>query len=144
MTIYFDMDGTIADLYGVPDWLDMLLNEESLPYSIAEPLVDVVILRKYIYLLKKKGYDFGIISWTSRGGSKEYNKEVRKAKMEWLKKYFPDCFDEIHIIKYGTPKHWVAKDKGILFDDETQNIEKWNKGNAYNATEIMNFFSGLI
>jgi hypothetical protein len=144
MTIYFDMDGTIADLYGVPDWLGMLLNEESLPYSIAAPLVDVVILRKYIYLLKKKGYDFGIISWTSRGGSKEYNKEVRRTKMEWLKKYFPDCFDEIHIIKYGTPKHWVAKDKGILFDDETQNIEKWNKGNAYNATEIMNFLSGLI
>ena len=24
--IYFDMDGTIADLYGVTDWLEMLMN----------------------------------------------------------------------------------------------------------------------
>ena len=26
--IYFDMDGTIYDLYGIDNWLEMLMNEE--------------------------------------------------------------------------------------------------------------------
>ena len=33
--IYFDMDGTIADLYGVDNWLEMLINEDATPYRVA-------------------------------------------------------------------------------------------------------------
>ena len=39
-TIYFDMDGTIADFYGVENWLDYLLAEKTFPYVSAKPLVD--------------------------------------------------------------------------------------------------------
>ena len=39
--IYFDMDGTIADLYGVPNWLDCLIAEKTKPYREAKPLVDM-------------------------------------------------------------------------------------------------------
>ena len=31
MTIYFDMDGTIANLYGVESWLDFLQKEDAYP-----------------------------------------------------------------------------------------------------------------
>ena len=41
MTIYFDMDGTIANLYGVENWLDYLMNEKTVPYDIASPMVDL-------------------------------------------------------------------------------------------------------
>ena len=34
-TIYFDMDGTIADLYGVSGWLEMLLAHDPAPYALA-------------------------------------------------------------------------------------------------------------
>ena len=37
-TIYFDMDGTLANFYGVENWLDYLENEDTTPYAIARPL----------------------------------------------------------------------------------------------------------
>ena len=36
--ICFDMDGTIADLYGVENWLDMLRNYNPTPYEVAKPM----------------------------------------------------------------------------------------------------------
>ena len=38
ITINFDMDGTIADLYGEENWLDDLINERTTPYANAKPL----------------------------------------------------------------------------------------------------------
>lgn len=136
MTFYFDMDGTIADLYGVEGWLSDLENENIRPYAEARPLVDCERLIQAIMFLKAEGYRFSIISWSSKNGSSEYRKEIRKAKVEWIKKYFPNCFDEIHVVKYGTPKHWIAKDQGILFDDEEKNRVTWNKGRSYKETQI--------
>lgn len=136
MTFYFDMDGTIADLYGVEGWLSDLENENVRPYAEARPLVDCERLIQAIMFLKAEGYRFSIISWSSKNGSSEYRKEIRKAKVAWINKYFPDCFDEIHVVKYGTPKHWIAKDRGILFDDEEKNRTSWNKGRSYKETQI--------
>ena len=135
-TYYFDMDGTIADFYSVEGWLDDLISEKVRPYAEAKPLVNPENLKKIIEKLKAEGYNFGIISWTSKNGSKDFNKKVRKTKIEWLNKYFPDCFSEIHIIKYGTPKYKVAKNHGILFDDEIRNREKWNKGESFSEKDI--------
>ena len=136
MTFYFDMDGTIADLYGVEGWLSDLENENVRPYAEARPLVDCERLIQAIMFLKAEGYRFSIISWSSKNESSEYRKEIRKAKVAWINKYFPDCFDEIHVVKYGTPKHWIAKDRGILFDDEEKNRTSWNKGRSYKETQI--------
>ena len=36
--IFWDMDGTIADLYNVPNWLDKLRAEDTSPYREAKPL----------------------------------------------------------------------------------------------------------
>lgn len=35
---YFDMDGTIANFYGVDGWLDCLTAHDPRPYAVAEPL----------------------------------------------------------------------------------------------------------
>ena len=137
---YFDMDGTIADLYGVENWLAYLQNEDSLPYRAAAPLVDVERLCSVINLLKAEGYRFGVISWLSRSGSRAYNARVRSAKLRWLRRYFPEIFDEIHIVKYGTPKSTYASQKNAwLFDDERKNREEWRentKGRACTEKEI--------
>lgn len=134
--IYFDMDGTIADLYGVENWLDHLTNENSEPYTIAAPLVNTKRVSAQLKALQNKGYIIGVVSWTAINGSKEYNKAVAKAKKEWLKENFEIEFDEIHIIKYGTRKDYVVKEKmGLIFDDDTRVREKW-KGVAINPNEI--------
>ena len=134
-TLYFDMDGTLADFYSVPSWLAKLEAEDPSPYAEARPLIDINELGALCVEYQAYGGKIGIISWLSKASSKTYDKAVRVEKKKWLKTYLPLKFNEIHIVKYGTPKHYVAKDKmGILFDDEKRNCERW-KGTAINVTE---------
>ena len=141
-TVYFDMDGTLANLYGVKDWLKMLRNEDATPYLKAEPLLDLYELAEIMQELRdKKGYSFGVISWLARESSDEYKKKVREAKRLWLAANVPFDFDEIHLIQYGTRKAGAAKDKeeSILFDDDFGVCEQWLGRNsnrvAYNVKE---------
>lgn len=115
--LLFDMDGTIADLYGVPNWLENLRAYNPQPYAIAEPMYDMDTLTEILNLLKSRGWKIKIVSWLSKESTPEYDKAVRQAKREWLERTgFPA--DEIHIIKYGTPKQRYAKeDISILIDD---------------------------
>ena len=126
-TIWLDMDGTIADLYSVIDWLPMLKAENTKPYRDAKPLLDscqIEFLQQYI----ADGGHVGIISWTSKNGSAKYNNRVRSAKINWLKKHLPLPYAEIHVVKYGTPKSKFGKTGDILIDDEERNILDYSKG----------------
>ena len=128
--IYLDMDGTIADLYGVENWLADLIAGNERPYREAERMVEEKVLENLV----KLGYELAIVSWLAKNSSKEYDRKVRNAKREWLKENYPNIkFTEIHIVKYGTPKSRVVKEKnGILFDDEKPNRNEW-KGLAIDA-----------
>lgn len=44
--IYFDMDGTIANLYGEENWLDNLQNEREGSFINLQPLVDIAELSR--------------------------------------------------------------------------------------------------
>ena len=133
--IWFDMDGTIADLYGVEGWLDMLLNENTKPYEIAKPLVNMRELAKVLNRLIEKGWEIGVISWLAKNGTNDYNKKVANAKMKWLAKHLKSVrFAKIDIVEYGTPKQ--INRNGILFDDEKQNREN-RLGVAYNVENII-------
>ena len=133
--IWFDMDGTIADLYGVEGWLEMLLNENARPYEIAKPLVNMRELAKVLNRLIEKGWEIGVISWLAKNGTNDYNKKVANAKMKWLAKHLKSVkFAKIDIVEYGTPKQ--INRNGILFDDEKQNRENW-LGVAYNVENII-------
>lgn len=133
--IWFDMDGTIADLYGVEGWLDMLLNENTKPYEIAKPLVNMRELAKVLNRLIEKGWEIGVISWLAKNGTNDYNKKVANAKIKWLAKHLKSVkFAKIDIVEYGTPKQ--INRNGILFDDEKQNRENW-LGIAYNVENII-------
>lgn len=134
-TINFDMDGTIADLYGVANWLDFLIAEDTTPYAIAKPLVNMSALARVLNRLKARGFKINVISWTSKGGSDAYNKAVADVKRAWLKKHLKSVeFDNIYVIPYGTPKNTIAS--GILFDDEEKNRITWGK-NAYDVNDIL-------
>lgn len=136
--IYFDMDGTIANFYGVENWLDFIINEDTTPYAIAEPLIRFSALARVLNNLQKKGWHIGIVSWLAKNGSDHYNKEVTATKVKWLETHLKSVkFDEIKIVKYGTPKSSVVeKPNGILFDDEEPNRKNW-KGTAYDERKIM-------
>lgn len=143
-TIFFDMDGTIADLYGVENWLEYLINADVLPYEVAKPLLRLSTLARLLNQLQRQGYKLGIISWLAKNSDLEYDKKVTTAKRKWLKKHLSSVtFDEIHIVKYGTPKHNFAKTEyDILFDDELKNRNEWT-GKAYDVNDIINILKGI-
>ena len=141
--IYFDLDGTIADLYGVEGWLDDLIAENTRPYAEAKPLLNLSLLARYIHKAQKMGYIVGVISWLSKSGSPEYNKAVTEVKREWLKKHLPSVeWDEIHIVEYGTPKSTCRTCPGILFDDEERNLKEWGAG-AVIASSLLEVLQNL-
>lgn len=134
--VYFDMDATICALYDYPNWLELLHEENTEPYEKALPCVNVQKFITIVRDLQAKGYTIGIISWSAMGGSKNYNKRVRAAKLAWVKNYFGNIFDEFHVVKYGTPKHNVAKIKNsIIVDDDCRVRDVWRNGEAIDATD---------
>ena len=98
--IVFDMDGTIADFYGVENWLECLKNSDTTPYEMAKPLYDINELNNILYQLKAKGSVIVITSWLSKGGSKEFNNATRKAKREW-KSAFERTIKTVHAVARG-------------------------------------------
>lgn len=143
-TIFFDMDGTIADLYGVENWLNYLIASDALPYEIAKPLIRLNALARILNRLQKQGYKVGVISWLAKNSNTDYDEKVTRAKKEWLKKHLASVnFDEIHIVKYGTPKQTFAKtENDILFDDEEKNRNDWT-GKAFDVNEIIEILKGM-
>lgn len=142
--IFLDMDGSIADLYGVEGWLEALQNEDASPYAVAQPLCDMAALRNVLQKLKAQNYIISIISWSSRTGSSAFHRAIRKAKLDWLRKYgLLELCSHIHIQKYGASKsaiarrHTILSTSTILVDDEAQNRTEWQAygGIAINPAE---------
>ena len=83
--IWFDMDGTISDLYGVENWLEKLQSSNPEPYAFASVMVNMSLLARYLNKIQKNGYSIGIISWLSKNSTDEYDELVTEAKLTWLK-----------------------------------------------------------
>lgn len=144
-TIWWDMDGTIANLYEVENWLPKLRSEDATPYSDAKVMWNMSQLAKLMNKVQRMGYQLGIISWTARGGSETYNNKVAEAKLNWLKLHLASVnFDSICIVKYGIPKqNFMNTDEDILFDDEEQNREAWT-GHAFTPDMMIKVLKSLI
>ena len=136
--LVFDMDGTIADLYNVSQWLEHLKNESVYPYEMAKPRYDMERLATVLEKLRDIGWRIAVTSWTASGGSTAYEKATRVAKLKWLNDYgFP--YDEVHILKYGSTKANATRNKAgfqILFDDNEKVCKGWNLGRAINASKV--------
>jgi phosphoglycolate phosphatase-like HAD superfamily hydrolase len=126
--LVFDMDGTIANLYGVEGWLDDLRNFNPKPYIEAKPLVDMDILNSMLAILKTRGWIIAVTSWLAKESNKDYDKEVRKAKKEWLENNGFN-YDTLHLVKYGTRKKNCTRNLGgfqVLVDDNKEVRKSWN------------------
>ena len=143
--IYLDMDGTIANLYSVDEWLPKLRAFDPSPYKEAEPLVRMASLARLLNALQQRGDHIAIVSWLSKESNPEYDKAVTLAKMAWLQAHLPSVhFDEVVIVAYGTPKsEVVAHPEGILFDDESRNRFEW-VGEAYDPEFLLELLRDLL
>ena len=142
MKIWFDMDGTIADLYGVDGWLNAIMNRETRPYTDAKGLGNLAHIARLLNKVQANGHEIGIISWTAKAGTAGYNARIYAAKVGWLGKHLPSVnWDTILVKPYGTDKK-VATGGGILFDDEEPNRTNWGTG-AYTPAEIVEVLKTL-
>ena len=145
--LVFDMDGTIADLYGVKNWLEDLRANNPRPYEVAKPLVDMDALNILLDTFKSKRWKIIVTTWLAKGSSTDYDNLVREAKIAWLRKYnFP--FDEIHLVKYGTTKANCTRRHGgfqVLVDDNEKVRSGWNLGDTIDANKnILDFLIDLL
>lgn len=135
LEINFDMDGTLADFYGVENWLQYLIERNPFPYETAKPLVNMSALARRLNTLQRKGYKVNVISWLAKNSTTDFDEAVTEAKKRWLQKHLPSVhWDNINIVGYGTPKNTIGC--GILFDDEEPNRNMWGEG-AYDAHNIL-------
>ena len=122
-----DMDGTIANLYQMENWLENL-EKEKLDFSLAKPIFDDNFINKVIEL-KKKGFYIQIITWLPpHPASIEYQSMVSRQKLEWIRKYFP-IVDAYFILPYGKNKAGVCNkyDLNFLVDDNIEIVNSWNE-----------------
>ena len=147
----FDMDGTIADLYGVANWLPMLRAESPTPYEIAKPMWDMNRLATALQKAQAQGIEVCVITWLSKGSSKEYKKVVRKTKRNWLMENdFP--YNRFSAVQYGATKaNSIRKfigenESAILFDDNEEVRKGWHLGETVDptVTDIIEFIEGLV
>lgn len=139
------MDGTIANLYAVENWLPMIRAEDTTPYAEAGVMWNMSQLARLMNQVQKLGYKLGIISWTAKNGSASYNAAVKQAKLEWLKKHLASVnWDTIYVVSYGTPKSLVMQtEEDILFDDEEPNRDAW-LGEAYEPEMMVKVLKHLL
>ena len=144
--ICFDMDGTIADLYNVPNWLPKLRAEDASPYEDAAPIYDMDKLNEICAILQQAGYEIRVITWLSMNSSEEYKDAVRTAKRNWLDKW-GFIYDHFHGVQYGATKadsvrNYVESD-AILIDDSAKVRNGWHLGQTIDPTDG-NLFENLL
>lgn len=141
--IYWDLDGTLANLYNYPNWLDMLHAEDVTPYANCEPRVNMSELNNILCEFATLGVTIGVISWGAMNSSNEYTRATKKAKKAWCEKYLT-CVTEFHVVKYGTPKHVTAKIKdSILVDDNADVRKAWKNGATIDASKSEEMMKNL-
>jgi FMN phosphatase YigB (HAD superfamily) len=139
--ICFDMDGTLADLYNVPNWLEQLRAFDPTPYREAECMWDEEELAYILNTLIDNGVEIRIITWLSKESTPEYDEAVREAKREWLEALgIP--YTHFHGVKYGATKadsirRYLEEDETAwLFDDNAKVRQGWHMGEAFDPTAI--------
>ena len=136
--ICFDMDGTIADLYAVENWLPKLRACDPSPYREAAPMWDMEKLSAILRELQEMGVMITIITWLSKDSTSEYKNAVRKAKKAWLDEMdFP--YDYFHGVQYGATKADSVRkftDNAWLIDDNAKVRRGWHLGEAIDPTKV--------
>lgn len=147
-SIVFDMDGTIADLYGLPDWLKRLRGSDPSAYLDCLPLVDMDQLDDLIARYQAQGVAVEVVSWGAMGGSNDYLAQTAIAKRQWLKQHLTSRLNAVYVVPYGTPKQSVIADSAnsILVDDNETVRDQWQGEtlDASNSKGMMDALTHLI
>lgn len=132
-SIWFDMDGTIAELYKVEGWLVSLREGDWNVYAECEPRTHAERIRSAVEALVAHGWQVGVITWASKGI--DWGKDldaIRDVKFNWLCENFPEIADgRFACIPYGYSKAQFLEEMGdnyslaYLVDDNREVRAEW-------------------
>lgn len=125
--IFFDLDGTLYDLYNTENWLDSLQNEDATVFERGNFIGDYDEFIAIVKELMFKGYTFGVISWLPMYATPEFENECAEVKRKWVQKYLP-FVEEMNFQRYGTPKQNAIQKKAqtmFLLDDSKEVGRVW-------------------
>lgn len=137
--IFFDMDGTVADLYGRDGWLESIQNEEAGLFLNLEPLHDTEAFDEMAMNLISNGWSIGIITWLPMNASFQYMETVAKEKWLWAQRFMP-YISEFHAIPYGMPKQnapFKKAQKMVLVDDNYEVLRMWTTGKQRVGIQVL-------
>ena len=129
--VYLDMDGTIADLYGIENWLHRLRSEDNKIFLECKPMITE---EKLFQTFPETEYSIKILTMTPKDCTKTYHENVKEQKAKWLQKYFPKLSNQIYM-RYGHNKNLKNSMNAILVDDSEPIRDSW-KGTALNPAEL--------
>lgn len=142
--VYFDMDGTIFDLYGKNDWLETLRNERAGAFlGKFLPEIDIEKFYKVCQKLLGKGVQFGIITWLPMQASPEYEQICTEEKRKWTQENVP-FITEFNCASYGIPKqNCIQKraQKMFLIDDNVEVCRTWATAKQRTAINVNETFT---
>ena len=133
--IFFDMDGTIAELYKVKDWLFALRSNDWSVYDRCLPRAHYERINDAIEALIENGWQVGVITWASKGiGWGQELDAISETKFEWLCRFFPALADgRFACLPYGYDKAQFVEEMGdayeniYLVDDNKEVRADWRK-----------------
>ena len=131
--ILLDMDGTISDTYSVSNWLDQLRAESTLPFEVAQPLINEGTLLSLF-----KDENIVICTMLPKGVAlgTPYADACQQAKREWLDKYFPSLTNAI-FMEYGEDKSMGNFSKNCLLVDDSSVIRANFNGYTLDASALL-------
>ena len=127
--LYFDMDGTIADLYNHENWLEKIRSGQP----IFNELKKMPRTNKVIYYLNQieqhtDNVEVNIITWLPLNATIPQMIQYTEEKKEWSEKNFVRVSNFI-ALPYGSPKHKAIlkeeKAYHLLFDDNAEVRNEW-------------------
>lgn len=154
--VFFDLDGTLFNLYGKENWLEMLRTEDPLAFDWKD-MPNFGFMPSFDYddffalckqLMAEFGVEFNVITWLPMYATKEYEEECAKVKKEWVNIFMP-FVKNICCQSYGVPKQLGVKSRSkemILIDDNLEVCRTWETDcmrKYINVTKEYNAFKAL-
>ena len=127
------MDGTISDTYSVPNWLEQLRAESTLPFEVASPLISENTLLSLF-----EGENIVICTMLPKGVAlgTPYADACQRAKQQWLERHFPSLTNVL-FMEYSNDKSLGEYSKKCLLVDDSDIIRNNFNGYTLNASVLL-------